>query len=162
MESGVKNEFQEVVNSDEKGYSLIELIMVIVIAGIIAGIAIPKINNISEVDIYATARQVKSDIRFTQQLAMSKFMQTTITFAANSDTYVISNASASIDKRLPPSSRATFNAAGSGSTDLIYTFNSSGDPVVPSTGGPWNIGISSGGNTVQVVVADVTGRATIP
>ncbi len=89
MKNGVKKKILEVVNSGEKGFSTIELIMVIVIAGVVSAIAIPRIGNISEIDIYATARQVKADIHYAQQLSMSKFMKTTITFDGGDNTYNI-------------------------------------------------------------------------
>ncbi len=159
MKSVVKKKFQEVVNRNKEGFTTIELIIVIVIVGILSAIAIPKISSISDVDLYATARQVKSDIRFAQQLAMSKFMKTTITFAGGSDTYTISDsggvAIGNGNKFLPPNSRATFGA------NYSYQFNSTGAPT--DIGGlGWTVVISSGGQSEQVVVSNVTGRATIP
>ena len=119
-----------------------------------AAVAIPKMGNVSAVDLYTTARQVKSDIRYAQQLAMSKYTKTTITFNGSADTYSITgNGISTTPKFLPPNSRATFNATYS------FTFESSGDPT--ATAG-WTVGISSGGNSEQVVVSDITGRATIP
>ena len=156
MKIRVTKKFQKVVNKNEKGFTIIELIIVIVIAGILSAIAIPKISSISDVDLYATARQVKSDIRFAQQLAMSKFMKTTITFAGGADTYTISDSGGVIgngNKSLPPNSRATFGA------NYSYQFNSTG---APSATNGWTVVISSGAQSEQVVVSNVTGRATIP
>ncbi len=153
INSGVKKKVLEVVNRGEKGFSLIELIMVIVIGGIISAIAIPRIASISDVDLYATARQVKADIHFSQQLAMGKFMKTTITFTNGTDAYSITNADVAINKTLPSNSRATFDA------DYSYEFKSTG---VPTATNGWSVFVSSGAQSAQVDVSDQTGRATIP
>jgi prepilin-type N-terminal cleavage/methylation domain-containing protein len=152
MKVVIKKKIQEVVDRNEKGFTTIELIIVIVIAGIMAAVAIPKMGNVSTVDLYTTARQVKSDIRYAQQLAMSKYTNTTITFNGNADTYAITgNGISTTPKFLPPSSKSKFSAT------YTFTFNSSG---VPNTGG--TIVILSGADSEQVVVSSVTGRATIP
>ncbi len=87
MNRNVKKKIQEVVDRNEKGYTLIELIVAIVIMGIISAIAIPNMSKVSDVDIYATTRQIKSDIRLAQQLAMTKFMNTTIAFNDGAGTF---------------------------------------------------------------------------
>ncbi len=56
---------------------------------VITSIALPKLTGFSKVDIYSAAKQVKSDIRYTQELAMSKYIETTITFDSNTNAYTI-------------------------------------------------------------------------
>jgi len=154
MKSSVKKKFREVVDRNEKGFTSIELIIVIVIAGIMAAVAIPKMNHFTEVDLYTTARQVKSDIRYAQQLAMSKYTNVTIAFTGSTGDYAITGSGISTTpKFLPPNSRATFNAT------YTFIFNSSG---VPTTGGGTAVVISSGGSSEQVVVSAVTGSVSIP
>jgi prepilin-type N-terminal cleavage/methylation domain-containing protein len=166
MKNSIKKKFLEAVDRNEKGFTTIELIIVIVIAGIMAAVAIPKMNHISEVDLYTTARQVKSDIRYAQQLAMSKYTNTTITFNGGVSSITVNGTSIppneyaitgsginTTPKFLPPNSRAKFNA------NYTIIFNSSG---VPTTGGGTAVVVSSGGNSKQVVVSSVTGSVTIP
>ena len=139
MKSGIKKRVQEVVVSkNEKGFTTIELIIVIVIAGIMAAIAIPRMDNINTVDLYTTARQVKSDIRYTQELAMAKYMQTTITFNAGADTYTITGTGINDQRSLPGNSSATFDAG------YTFTFFSSGLPTAGAAG--WTVGITSKGD----------------
>ena len=142
------------MNEQIKGFSTIELIMVLVIAGIAMGIALPRLASVSQIDLYSAARQAKSDIRYTQDLAMSKYRQTTITFASGSNTYSITSSGPTLTRQLPPRSKAIFNA---GST-LIFTFNTAGEPV---TGGGGTLTISSGGFNEQIMVSNTTGKANI-
>ncbi len=152
MKSEVKEKFQEVVNVNKKGYTILELIIVIVIAGVMAAVAIPKIGNVSDVDVYTAARIIKSDIRYAQQRAMSKFKTTTITFDANQDTYHINDTGgASIDKSLPSSSGARFVEA------YAIVFDSTGTPDAAKT-----VVIRSGVEDKSIVVSGATGKASIP
>ncbi len=150
----VERKLRKIVNGQIKGFTTIELIMVIVIAGITMAIALPKFTAVTEVDLYSAASQVKSDIRYTQELAMSKYRQTTITFGSNTNTYTITSSGPTQNKQLPPRSKAIFSA---GST-LIFTFNASGEPIA---GGNGILIISSGGSNEQIVVSSITGKARI-
>ena len=159
MEIDEKKEYQEVTGGHMKGFTTVELIIVVVVAGIMMAIALPKLSNtINNVDLHSAARQVKADIRYTQEAATSRYRKTTITFASNSDTYTITASGYSESKELPTRSKAVFDAVSdTGSEALIFTFNSTGEPIV---GGGKYIQISSGGSK-QIVVSDVTGRATL-
>ncbi len=152
MKRCVEEKFQEVVNVNKKGYTTLELVFVIVIAGIMAAVAIPRLGSVSNVDVYTAARMVKSDIRYTQQRAMSKFKNTTIAFDANKDTYHITDTGGtSIDKSLPSASAAKFDAA------YTIVFDSTGAPDAAKT-----VILSSGDQSKSIVVSGTTGRATIP
>ena len=143
------------MKGNTEGFSAIELIMSVVIVGIVMAIALPKLGNVSTIDLYSVAGQVKSDINYTQELAMSKYRETTITFLANDDTYTITSSGPTLTKKLPPHSKAVFDA---GSSALSFTFNASGEPV---TGGGGTLTISSGGSNKQIKVSNITGKATI-
>ncbi len=144
----------EKLNGNKRGFSTIELIMVIVIAGIMSAIALPRLASVSQIDLYSAARQAKSDIRFTQELAMSKYRRTTITFGSNLGTYIITSSGPTLNKQLPPSSNAVFDA---GST-LEFIFNAYGEPI---TGGDGILTISSGGLSEQIQVSNITGNVNI-
>ena len=150
--------FSEEVNGNERGFSTIELIMVIVIAGIMMAVALPRLGIVNTIDLESVTRQVKSDIRYTQETAMSKYKEATITFTADDSTYTITSTGVNESKELPKRSKAIFNAVGTGTTDLVFTFNSSGEPV---TGVGGTLRITSEGFFNEIMVESMTGRATI-
>ncbi len=154
MEFDTNMNLLEKLNGDKRGFSMIELIMVIVIAGIMSAIALPRLASVSQIDLYNAARQAKSDIRYAQELAMGKYRETTITFGSNLNTYTITSSGPTLNKQLPPSSNVIFDA---GST-RIFTFNTAGEPI---TGGGGTLTISSGGSSEQILVSNITGNANI-
>ena len=151
----VKKYVRGMMFSRKEGFSLLELIMVMVIMGIIAAIALPRLE-VKAVDLYTVVRQVKADIRFAQESAMSKYRETTITFSSDSNTYNISSSGINESKELPVRSKAVFDSGNS--TALTFVFNSSGEPV---TGAGGILRISSGGSYEEIKVENITGRATI-
>ena len=153
-----KMKFSKKVNDNERGFSTIELIMVIVIAGIMMAVALPKLGVVNTIDLESVTRQIKSDIRYTQEMAMSKYKKATITFDSNLDTYTITSTGSSESKELPERSKAIFNAVGTGTTNLVFTFDSSGKPV---TGAGGTLRITSEGSYNEIMVENMTGRATI-
>ena len=165
MKINIEKKLRKIVNGHTEGYSLIEVIMVMVMAGIITAIAIPRLTGFSGVDVYSAARQVKSDIRYTQELAISHFRETTITFGTDTNTYAITvdpmHSGPTLNRELPPSSKATFNAVGSGTTRQAYTFNSYGEPLYITAGVDDTLRISTPGGSKDIKVITRTGRAAI-
>ena len=75
-------ESRKEINTGVKGFTTVELIIVVVVAGIMMAIALPKLaGTINNVDLHSAARLVKADIRYAQEAAMSRYRKTTITFA---------------------------------------------------------------------------------
>ncbi|MEO5657581.1 MAG: GspH/FimT family pseudopilin [Nitrospiria bacterium] len=58
-------------SNNDRGFTVIELVLVIVVVAIIALAAAPRLVNITGVKASATARRLQSDIAYTQNLAMT-------------------------------------------------------------------------------------------
>jgi MSHA pilin protein MshC len=56
---------------NHKGFTLIELVMILVLIGIIAVFAAPKLGNIATTNAGAFADKLRADIRYAQNMAMS-------------------------------------------------------------------------------------------
>lgn len=66
---------------DKKGFTLTELILVIVIIGILSGLIYPEAANlIQKQRLQSAAKEVVSDVRVAQQLAISKGINVQLVF----------------------------------------------------------------------------------
>ena len=57
---------------NQHGFTLIELIIIIVLLAIMAAVAIPRMGDVTSMKAAATAEKLKSDIRYAQELAMTQ------------------------------------------------------------------------------------------
>ena len=67
-----------------KGFTLIELIMVIVLIGIIAVFIAPRLGDMTSTKAAAFRDKLRADIRYAQNLAMTRNQRGRVTFTANS------------------------------------------------------------------------------
>lgn len=128
-----------------KGFTIIELIVVMVIIGILAVMVIPRMMDTGTINIRESAELVAADIRKTQDLAMADILSHTITFTSGSGSYVIDQGTANAQTITLPSG-VTIN------TSSTITFSRLG---VPNAG----VTISVGG--ISVIVTQNTGRVTV-
>ena len=70
-----------------RGFTLIETIMVIVIIGILAAVAVPRFNAFYALKLDGAMKKVRSDIRYVQQLGISRHTDTRIEFNAAANSY---------------------------------------------------------------------------
>jgi MSHA pilin protein MshC len=68
---------------DRRGFTLIELVMVIVLLGILAVFVAPKMGNITMMKSGAFTDKVRADIRYAQNLAMSQNKRYRVYFNTN-------------------------------------------------------------------------------
>ncbi len=130
-----------------KGFTLIELIIVIVIIGILAILVIPRIISTTTISARESAEMVAADIRKTQELAMADTASHSITFTSGSGSYTIDQGTANAQAISLPSG-VTIN------TTVTITFDTKGVPNAAAT-------INVGGATTVTVIQN-TGRVTIP
>jgi len=138
-------------NGADCGFTMIELVMVIVIIGILAVVAAPKMN-IGASSVSNGAELVASDIKATQLEAMSRHMQVTISIIGGSQTYTYGNGRTR--------NLGEVNAALTVSSATPITFNSIGEPVGATA--VKIITVASGASTQTVTVQPYTGKVSTP
>jgi MSHA pilin protein MshC len=67
---------------NQKGFTLIELVMVIVLIGILAVIAVPQLGDMTGMKAGAFADKLEADIRYAQNLAMTRNIRHRVYFNA--------------------------------------------------------------------------------
>ena len=131
--------------ASSQGFTIIELIMVVVLIGILAVSVVPKFMDTSAISLQGGAAMVVADIRYTQELAMGTHAPKTITFTTSDTFYTVNSQTMNLPSRVSISSGATF------------TFNSLGEPT---TGGGSSVEIQAGSSTKTITVESYTGRAS--
>jgi len=138
-----QNNFQIV--ADSRGFTIIELIMVVVLIGILAVSIVPKFMDTSAISLQGGAAMVVADIRYTQELAMSTHAPKTITFSTDDTFYTVNSQTMNLPSRV------------SISNGVSFTFNSLGEPTA---GGGSSVEIEAGSSTKTITVESYTGRVS--
>jgi len=136
----------------QRGFTIIELIMVMVIIAVIAVTAVPKFTSMSNVSVGGAAQMIQADIRYAQELAMAEHEAKSVTFDYGDDFYTVDSET----NDLP--SGVTIGSDDS-SDDFTVTFNSLGEPTFPEGGD--SVTISAGGEPGTIRVTDYTGKVSI-
>jgi prepilin-type N-terminal cleavage/methylation domain-containing protein len=132
-------------DSRNSGFTIVELVIVILVVGILAAIAITKFTSQTIITASLAADMAASDIRAVQHSAMFKGASRSIIFVGGND-YTAEG--------LTPEDRAL---PGNASADTYsITFNSFGEP---NQGG--NFKVSSGGDFKTLTIEALTGKVTI-
>jgi prepilin-type N-terminal cleavage/methylation domain-containing protein len=144
-----QNNFQ--VAADSQGFTLVEIIMVIVLIGILAVSVVPKLWDTSSLSLEGAAAMVAADIRYTQELAMGSYAAKKVEFTQNSNTYTLKNGEIVL-KTVELPSGVTVS-----SPSITFTFNSLGEPV----GGGGSVTIQAGASPKTITVESDTGNVSI-
>jgi MSHA pilin protein MshC len=135
--------FQVVTNS--RGFTLVELIMVVVLISILAVSVVPKFLDTSGFSLAGGASMAAADIRYTQELAMGTHASKSIVFTSGNTYYTVGSQTVNLPSKVSISSGATF------------TFNSLGEPTA---GGGGSVTLSAGAETKTITVESYTGRVS--
>lgn len=152
----------------ERGFTLIEAVLIILLLAILAAVAIPRMVDVTTTKAAATSEKIKSDIRYAQELAMTRNQRYRIYFntapAQTPDGYAVVN-DADGDGNWGEAGEFAQNPTLSG--NLSVTLNSgdytgvtvslsSGDYIEfnslgrPTTGGGTTITVNPGGQPLTV------------
>ena len=131
--------------ADSRGFTLVELVMVVVLISILAVSVVPKFVDTSAFSLAGGAAMATADIRYTQELAMGTHSAKTIVFTTSNTYYTVDSRNVNLPSRVTISSGATF------------TFNSLGEPTA---GGGSSVTLSAGAETKTITVESYTGRVS--
>ncbi len=85
----------------EHGFTLIELVMVMVIIGIMSAIIIPKVDNLnSSIRLRSVAGKLKDDLKYIQHYAVSRHDTTWLVVNSGDNSYGIYSGSSAANRQL--------------------------------------------------------------
>lgn len=155
----------------DDGFTLVELVVIILLAGLLAFTAIPRYLNKGAIDVSVIAEQLANDIRYTQSLAMTSGQRNRINLTAA--TYQITTSSGGLLTHPVTGSTnpivlngVTLSGWSPPLTNNYVAFDSRGVPyslVTSSTGLTMNatITLSTGSQVRSIVISPETGRVIV-
>jgi|SRR3990172_7036447 MSHA pilin protein MshC len=139
---------------NSKGFTLIELIMVIVLIGIIIVVVSPKLGDVTDTKAAALADKLRADIRYAQNLAMTTSQRHRVYIntapGPTPDGYSVVNVATGLVVQDPAGGNLSvvLNAGDYAgitvSPNAVIEFNSLGSPTTGGTN------LTAGGTTITV------------
>ncbi len=163
----------------QRGFTLVEVLMVLLILGIAATIVIPMINDTSDLQVTSAARQIASTLLYAQTASISSQQQYQVVFDTGANSYEVQDSLGNVivdpvagspyqiaypnDRRTQNVSIDTANFDGSNTVwfDRLgapYGGTISASPPPLSTG---QVEVRVKDKTMTITVEPVTGRITI-
>jgi len=156
-------------NSTRGGFTLIEILVVIVILGLLAAVVIPSVANTGQMQVHSAAAMLTSDIQYAQSLAISSQRPVTISFSPSGDYYTVHWSNESDPLEHPIRKKAyvvNFRTEhGFERVELVSaSFGGTTDVMFDELGAPDNAGsvvLRAGATVYTVSVASATGKVTV-
>lgn len=160
---------------NQRGFTLPELVMVIVIVAILAVVVTPSAALFPEMKLRAAAERVQSDVRYAQGLARHEGARAGLTFDAGQKKYTVVHSAAltDADDPLQPTKSLVFDCASDGRfTGITFSWNLPGggnNLLFDSLGQPRDasyavattaatISLVLDGRTAVISIEPITGR----
>lgn len=153
-----------VLKQKGKGFTLLEVIVVLVMIGIITAVAVSRMLSTDEVNISAQTETIKTHLRYAQAKAMNTNSVWGINFISSSAYSLYRNGNTTDVVALPGESSSTvsLSAISIAGTPFIVSFDSWGQPFADqgATGSSTakNITVSYGSSrTKNIIITQTTG-----
>jgi MSHA pilin protein MshC len=133
-----------------KGFTLIEIVAVLIIIGIVSAVAVARMMDTSQTDLISQVDVVKNHLRYAQARAMSTGRPWGVTFSSSTAYFLFDGAAPSTHVLFLGESNATVNLTAKGSKLTInsapqtVTFDAYGSP------GTTTITVSTNGGSITV------------
>lgn len=141
-----------------RGFTLAELVVVILILGILAVVAVPRLATTSDFEVQGTFDQVLSTVRYAQKAAVASRSTVRVTFSANAVSVCYDSGGACGAAVTDPATGGALQSAGSSTVSLsgtTFTYDGLGRPST----GPLTVSVAGGGFTRTFTVEAETGHA---
>jgi prepilin-type N-terminal cleavage/methylation domain-containing protein len=154
-------------SNDLSGFTLVEIIVVIVIMAIAAAVIIPHAIGTSDVQAVSGARILASDLQYAENTAITSQSPVTVTFDVAGESYTLSNASGPLIHPITKGAYVVSFASQRGFDNLDIASASFGGNVMVTfdeLGAPDNAGsvtLQAGPHVYRVDVAAATGNVTV-
>ena len=154
------------------GFTLVELIIVVVILSIVALTAVPMMGSAAGIQIRSAANMIAADIEYARSMAISRGQNYSVQFDKDTDSYQIVDQTGAViqhpvkkgftyivnfqnESRL---NRVDITSVNFNGTQIV-TFDCLGSPSNTSTG---SVNLQAGGITTTITVEPVTGFVSFP
>lgn len=148
----------------DKGFTLIEILIVVIILAIAAAIAIPRMGSAGAMQMRAAADMIAADLEYAKSMATSRQADYTVIFNTSAESYQIEDASGVINHPVKVGSQFIINFSADSRLDEVditnVNFNSTSQVQFDRLGSPDNAGtitLQAGGVSATITVEAVTG-----
>lgn len=150
------------------GFTLVEMMVVMVILAIAAAVVIPLAMDSTSTQALAAARMVAADLQYAQSAAITFQMPITMTFSTSNESYTLKDPNGTtLTHPVQRSAYAINFASQSGMNEVeivsasfgsgqSVTFDEMGTPASPGT-----VRLQAGPYIYDITVAAATGRITV-
>lgn len=153
----------------KKGFTLIEIIIVVTILAIAAMTAIPMMSSSASIQIRAASNMIAADLEYARSMAISRGQYYYVVFDKNNESYSIKDQTSTIiEHPVKKGFNYEIDFSSDGRVDKVEiddaNFNSTQTVRFDSLGSPDNGGtviLNADGLTINILVEPVTGYISI-